>query len=102
MAPASDIINRIVDLIVNPIILVVFAFGFFMFMVGLVRFLWNLREGEASEEGKNHMLWGIVGMLVMISVWGIISLVTSTFGIDNNTATDTSNISSFGSGGTFH
>jgi len=96
MAAASDIMNRLVDLIINPLILLVFALGFFYFMWGMVVFLWNSREGEVSNEGKQHMIWGIVGMFIMVSVYGIITLITGTFGIDNQSATDTSNAENFG------
>ena len=38
------------------------------------------------------MVYGLVGMLIMVSVYGIISLVMNTFGIDPDTATDVSRI----------
>ena len=95
MQASTEILNRLNDLIIKPIILLVFAGGFFLFMWGLVLFLWNSREGEIATEGKQHMLWGIVGMFVMISVGGILSLILGTFGIDSASATDTSNAESF-------
>jgi hypothetical protein len=94
METTEAIIDRLVDLIINPLILLVFAAGFIVFMWGLIVFLWNSREGEVSGEGKQHMLWGIVGMFVMISAWGILNILLSTFGIDPNTATDTSSFQS--------
>ncbi len=87
--------NRLVDLIINPLILLVFACGFLLFMWGLVKFIWNSREGEINDDGKQHMLWGIVGMFIMVSVYGIITLITQTFGIDSTSATDTSNLQNF-------
>ena len=47
-----------------------------------MEFLWNLNEGGENKEGKQHMLWGIVGMLIMISVWGILDILDNTFGLD--------------------
>lgn len=95
MGTASQIVDKLNDLIIRPLILLVFAAGFFLFMWGLVVFLWNSREGEIASEGKQHMLWGVVGMFVMISVAGIIGIITSTFGINQQTATDTSNAQGF-------
>lgn len=94
MGTASQILERLNDLIIRPIILLVFAAGFFLFMWGLVKFLWNSKEGEIDDSGKQHMLWGIVGMFIMISVAGIIALITGTFGINQQNATDTSNLDS--------
>ena len=95
MQTAQVIVDRLNDLIIRPLILLVFAGGFFLFMWGLVMFLWNSKEGEIANEGKQHMLWGIVGMFVMVSVGGILSIVTGTFGINSSTATDTSNAGSY-------
>ena len=68
--------------IINPAILVIFALGFLLFVYGLVEFLWKLNEGGDTDEGKQHMLWGIVGMLIMVSVYGILELLDNTFGLD--------------------
>jgi ABC-type phosphate transport system permease subunit len=79
MQAAGDLIGRFVTYILNPIILVIFAAGFFLFMWGLVKFMWSLNSGRPSEDGQQHMLWGIVGMVIMVSVEGIIYMIDSTF-----------------------
>jgi succinate dehydrogenase/fumarate reductase cytochrome b subunit len=81
MNAASNLIDKLVDYIIDPIILLIFAAGFFLFVWGIVQFLWKLDEG-AQNDGKRHMLWGIVGMLVMVSVYGIITLIDETFDLD--------------------
>ncbi len=86
----TDLIGKFTTYIINPIILVVFACGVFLFMFGLVEFLWKLNAGHGEEEGKQHMMWGVVGMLIMVSVYGIISMLDSTFGLNINGAPDTS------------
>lgn len=82
MNAANDLVNRFVDIIINPAILIVFAAGFFLFVWGLVEFLWRLDEGGENTAGKQHMIWGIVGMLIMVSVFGIISIINDTFDLD--------------------
>lgn len=78
---ASELIGRLVTYIIDPAILVVFATAFFLFVFGIVQFIWKLDEG-AQNDGKQHMLWGIVGMLIMVSVWGIIALIDNTFKLE--------------------
>ena len=82
MESVSNIMYRFETYIINPAILIVFALGFLLFVYGLVEFLWKLNEGGDNEEGKKHMLWGIVGMLIMVSVFGILELLNNTFGLD--------------------
>ena len=81
MNAASDIIGRLVDYVLNPAMLIVFSAGFFLFVYGLVQFLWRLDEGGDNAAGKQHMIWGIVGMFIMVSVWGIVSIIENTFEI---------------------
>lgn len=75
----ENLIDRFVTYIIDPAILLVFAAGFFMFIWGLVQFLINVENSSKREEGKMHMLWGMVGMLIMISVYGILALLDNTF-----------------------
>ena len=82
MQAAQQSINKIVDLLVNPAIYVLFSLGLLIFVYGVVEFLYNLSKGADTKEGKSHMLWGIVGMLIMVSVYGIITLIDSTFDLD--------------------
>ena len=67
----------------KPAILLVFTAGFFLFVWGLVEFIFKLDAGGEHQEGKDHMLWGIVGMLIMVSVYGILNLLDSTFNLQS-------------------
>lgn len=81
MEAAEQLLSKFKDYIIYPLILVIFAAGFFMFIWGLVQFIIDLDDGAHREEGIEHMKWGIVGMLVMVSVYGIIALLSNTFGL---------------------
>lgn len=91
MNAASNLIGKLVTYVIDPAILVVFAAGFFFFVYGLVQFLWRLDEGGDNRDGKQHMVWGIVGMLIMVSVFGIITIINDTFQL-NISNPDTSSI----------
>ncbi len=78
----DTILLRINKYILNPFIGFLFVLASVLFVYGLVRYL-LAGEGEQDREtGKRHMLWGIVGMFIMISVFGIMRLVVNTFGIN--------------------
>ena len=82
-ASPTDLITKIESYILNPILLVIFAAGFFMFMWGLFEFVVNSsnNSSEAVADGKRHMIYGTLGMFIMVSVYGILSLLNSTFGL---------------------
>lgn len=82
MNSSQTLIGKFVTFIIDPAILVVFSLGFFLFVWGLIEFLWRLNSGGDNKEGKQHMIWGIVGMLIMISVYGIIAMLDNSFNLD--------------------
>lgn len=53
------------------------------FFYGIVQYIWGLREGngEKAKAGSTFMVWGIVALFVMFSVWGIIYYFQGIFGI---------------------
>ncbi len=52
------------------------------FFWGMVQFLRNSGDAKAREEGKQKMIWGVIAIFVMVSIFGIIKLIGSTLGID--------------------
>ena len=76
-------LNKINNLILNPVILLLFALSFVYFLYGIVKFLKSEADdkGTSRAEARKSILWGIVGMLIMFSVYGIIKFVLATFGI---------------------
>jgi hypothetical protein len=41
----------------------------------------NQDNEEKKTSGKSHMLWGVVGIVIMLGVWTILSMLDSTLGI---------------------
>lgn len=68
--------------IVGLLIPIVFAIALLVFFWGLVMFLANAGEEDARAKGRQLMIWGIIGLFVMASVWGIVAFVGDLFGID--------------------
>ncbi|MEK7170424.1 MAG: hypothetical protein AAB767_03995 [Patescibacteria group bacterium] len=77
-ADATDLVNRISTFILNPVIYVLFAAAFVVFIWGLVQFVANLDNEEARSTGGKHMLWGIIGMAIMAGVTGIVIIIQNT------------------------
>lgn len=80
-------LNRVDAYVLNPIIALLFAISFLYFSYGVVRFLSHDADGKnpAREEAKNSIIWGIVGMAVMFSVFGLINFILISFGISGST-----------------
>lgn len=75
-----DSINKV---IINPLIYFIFALAISYFLYGLVKYLLSPDNEEIRTSSKSHMLWGVVGMFVMVAVFGIMNLLLKTVGEEN-------------------
>ena len=81
MTQTCSLVTTFADVLVNPILALVFALGLLVFVFGLVEFLWGLsNEAGDKERGRRHMLWGIVGMFIMSSAWVLIKVIANIVG----------------------
>lgn len=77
-------LNRVNEIILNPLIVLMFSLALVYFIYGIIKFL-SLEAGDkARDEARKSIMWGIVGMVVMFSVYGLIWFVLDTFGISSN------------------
>mgnify|MGYP001559403171 FL=1 len=73
---AAKLIFNIKEYILNPIIGFMFAVAVVMFIYGIVEYIWSADNEEKVEVGKKHMIWGIVGIFVMLGVYGILNILS--------------------------
>ncbi len=75
----------IIGLINNVAVPVVFALAFIVFIWGVFQvFILGGTNEEAKEKGRALMLWGLIGFFVMVSVWGLVRILTGSVGLQNN------------------
>jgi hypothetical protein len=68
-------LNSAVTNIVYPIIGFLFALALVYFLWGVVKFIWNWGNPADREAGQKHMLWGVIGMAIMLSAFGIMYFI---------------------------
>jgi hypothetical protein len=56
------------------------ALALFLFIYGLAKFLSKGGSDESIQEGKKLMLWGIISLFMILSVWGIVRILLQSFG----------------------
>lgn len=75
------LLKAFLNVIINPALAVLFSAGLLVFVFGIVEFFFELDvrgNQSAKENGKNHMLWGLVGMFIMASAFSILALIQNT------------------------
>ncbi|PIP86614.1 hypothetical protein COV42_00225 [Candidatus Campbellbacteria bacterium CG11_big_fil_rev_8_21_14_0_20_44_21] len=79
---AADNVNELIVIlsgIVRSLILLAVAMALLYFFWGLALFIKNTGSGSEAEEARQKMLWGIIALFVMVSVWGIVQVLNTTF-----------------------
>ena len=81
----SDVGSFIINTINNVLVPVIFAIAFIVFLWGAFQtFILGATNDTTKEKGKSLMLWGLVGFFVMVSVWGLVNVLTGTIGFGNS------------------
>jgi len=75
----SDVGSFIINTINNVIVPVIFAIAFLAFLWGAFQtFIIGANDADTKDKGKNLMLWGLIGFFVMVSIWGLVNILTGT------------------------
>lgn len=76
----QDFLSYITCILSGYFIPLIFALAIVMFLWGVVQFVIMGQEDETKRtQGKQLMIWGIIAITVMITVWGLVRVLASTF-----------------------
>ncbi len=62
---------------------IIFTLAFIYFILGVIKYVISDSEKEKAK-GRQFMIWGIVALFAMVSVWGLVRVLGNTFGISTN------------------
>ncbi len=79
---AEEALARINEVIIFPLMTFMLSVALLFFLWGAYEFVASADSDEGRTKGKLHMMYGIIGMLVMVSALAILNIALGTFGID--------------------
>jgi hypothetical protein len=88
------ILTKIKSEIIVPLIGLLFVLALIYFLWGAVQYIIHMNSPADRQTGQRHMIWGIIGLAIMMSAFGIVNFVfnsvtrpdgTPIRGIDGNT-----------------
>ncbi len=77
-----DILIWLKCVIVTVLIPLIFSVAFLVFLWGVFKFI-AADDVKGKQEGQKVIWWGLIGLFVMVSVWGIIKILGTTLGIES-------------------
>lgn len=76
--------TSIINILNNTVIPILFAVAVVYFLYGVVKFVMSAGDEEKRKEGKNAMIWGIVGLVVMVSLYGLLGFLSTSLGLTSS------------------
>jgi len=80
VADAADLVAKIKSEILNPIIGLIGAAGLAFFIWGVAMYIYHVDSPADRETARRHMIYGVIGLAIMVCVFGILNLICSTVG----------------------
>lgn len=78
ISSGKDLLNAI-DNLIDLLIPIAFSLALLFFFWGLAKFIFHAGDQKTVEEGKRRMLWGVIALFVIVSIWGIIQFIQAAF-----------------------
>ena len=86
LVTVGSFITNIVTFMNGVLVPFVFAIAFLVFIWGMFKtFILGGSDETKQSEGKQLMMYAIVGFVIMVSLWGIVNLVANGFGFQGQT-----------------
>ncbi|HEY4477324.1 MAG TPA: hypothetical protein VJB56_01740 [Candidatus Paceibacterota bacterium] len=79
LASLDTFVDVIKQEIINPILWFLFPLAGFLFVIGVLQMIINGDSPEGRATGMRHVIWSIVGMVIMASAFTIIKIAQSIF-----------------------
>jgi ABC-type phosphate transport system permease subunit len=78
MTAFGKLVDPIISNIVYPAVAFIFGLAVVIFTWGILQFVIHGNEPDARKKGVSTMIYGTIGMAIMVSAWGIIYLISNT------------------------
>ena len=87
-AALQTLVTAIDRYILNPLIVLAFAIAMVVFVWGVFQYIRGAGDPGARQKGRDHILWSIIGMAIMFTVFGIMTVISNTVGGDTSSITN--------------
>ena len=77
----SDLITTAQSLVQDYLIPIAFALCLLYFFWGIAQYIRGAGDEKAVEEGRRIMVWGVVALFIVFSIWGIIGFIKDEFNL---------------------
>ena|SRR3989344_1915168 len=77
----TDLADNIATLIKNILWTIAIVFVIVMFVIAGFKFLTAQGNSQQVAEARNAVIWGLVGVVVIILAWSVVTIVSTQLGV---------------------
>lgn len=82
MEALDTFLGKVTDAIIDPILTLITLAAFVVFVWGVVEFIQGAGNEEKRKVGQQHMIWGIIGLVIIFGAHAIIAVMASSIGVE--------------------
>ncbi|HDQ16763.1 MAG TPA: hypothetical protein ENN31_01410 [Candidatus Vogelbacteria bacterium] len=75
----GDIFQKIINVVFAPLVAILIGLGLVSFFWGLIKYLSSIDNEEDQKKAKSLIIYGIVILFIMVSVWGLVAMIQTSF-----------------------
>ena len=72
----------VIRLILEKVVVLLVSFAVIFFIYGITKYITAGEDEDKRNKMKNLMVYGIIGLFVIVSMWGIVYLLVNSFNLD--------------------
>lgn len=72
-----------ISVLINTIVPILIVLGVVYFIYGVITYVIS-KDEEAKTRGRSAMIYGLIGLMVIVSIWGLVAILRKTFGVDDS------------------
>lgn len=80
----ASLFGNFIDLINRFLIPALFAVAGLVFLWGVFKYITAGGDEEKRAEGQKLIIWGLVGLAIMVGFWGLVNAIVGFFGLQTN------------------
>ncbi|MCF7815573.1 MAG: pilin [Candidatus Pacebacteria bacterium] len=93
LSGVNTFILNVMNFINTVLVPAIFGLAFLVFLWGMFKtFILGGGDEEKQTEGKQLMVYAIAGFVIMISVWGIVNVLSSSLGFSGDSLQQIPNV----------
>lgn len=85
----SDFLDQLTTNFINPLIPFLIAVATLIFIFGVVRYITAAGDEEKTKEGRKFIIYGIIGLAIIVLVWGFVNILINSLNLDTSVNTGT-------------